>query len=131
MINKGKPVWVIVDEKGPSYDFEENVVGVFTDKELVDKIVKERKLEVGQNEMKKKRCELCPFYNTEIPEKVFEGITTVPECHTKSKSLKPNCGTNGFGGYDCTIYCRGNFESEDKLREYRVDEYELNEETHK
>lgn len=131
MINKGKPVWVIVDEKGPSYDFEENVVGVFADKELVDKIVKERKLEVGQNEMKKKRCELCPFYNTEIPEKIFEGITTVPECHKRSKFIKPNYGTVWFGGYDYAICCRGNFESEDWLREYRVDEYKLNEEVYK
>ena len=131
MINKGKPVWVVVDTKGMAYDYAENVVGVFADKELVDKIVKERKLEVGQNGAKKKRCKACPFYNTEIPEKVFEGITTVPECHTKSKSLKPNCGTAGFGGYDCAIYCRGNFESEDWLREYRVDVYKLNEKVYK
>ena len=131
MTNKGKPVWVVVDTKGMAYDYEENVVGAFTDKELVDKIVKERKLEVGQNEAKKKCCEMCPFYNTEISEKAFEGIATVPECHKRSKSLKPNCGTAGFGGYDYVICCRGNFESEDWLREYRVDEYKLNEEAHK
>lgn len=128
MINKGKPVWVILDQKGMSYDYEERIVGVFDDRELVDKIIEANKKAVEENKDKIVKCKECPFYNREIPEKIFKDIETVPACHIRNQVLRPNSGVSGFGGYDYSIYCRGNFEREDWLREYRVDEYELNKE---
>lgn len=121
-------VWVVKEPTGAYEEYREDIIGVYSDYSIVEKLVEQQNDKIRKQQEKLEKCRNCKF--NKIPEMFFEDITK-PDCF---KELKDYFSSEFKKDHYCN--CQGlrqyTWQNEiipygDGFQNLVVEEYELNE----
>lgn len=107
-------VYIVKAQQGEYEEYIEPIIGVFSSKNKALALKAKRHEKIEENNVVKAKCESCPFYK-EIIKKKFR--IALPDCWTPNvNSLLNDSGC-----------CLGDFIDDEYMQEYKIEEYELDE----
>lgn len=110
-------VYVVKAPRGEYDDYQEPILGIFTDEAKADSVIEKRNAAIAENDRKREHCEKCAYYRRKLP---------VGTAKVDGLPCWKGIGNSWIKELrDEFVQCEGNFVHTDTLWDCDIEEYEL------